>query len=242
MQPATVAMVYGKLSDPELAQRIASGDKDAFELLMRRHNQILYRTARSILKDDAEAEDAVQEAWLLAYRAIGNFRGDAKLSTWLVRIVVNEAISRRRKRSRGAEVIQLNGETQEDREAVEENVNQTLPEQPEHAARRAQTRRLLEAKIDELPDAFRTVFVLRALEELSVEEAAVALGIPEATVRSRFFRARGLLREALSKEIDLAYGDAFAFAGARCDRIVAGVLAKLGEGGKPQSDYPLEKP
>jgi RNA polymerase sigma-70 factor (ECF subfamily) len=242
MQPATVAMVYGKLSDPELAQRIASGDKDAFELLMRRHNQILYRTARSILKDDAEAEDAVQEAWLLAYRAIGNFRGDAKLSTWLVRIVVNEAISRRRKRSRGAEVIQLNGETQEDREAVEENVNQTLPEQPEHAARRAQTRRLLEAKIDELPDAFRTVFVLRALEELSVEEAAVALGIPEATVRSRFFRARGLLREALSKEIDLAYGDAFAFAGARCDRIVAGVLAKLGEGGKPQSDYPMEKP
>jgi len=242
MQPATVAMVYGKLSDPELAQRIASGDKDAFELLMRRHNQILYRTARSILKDDAEAEDAAQEAWLLAYRAIGNFRGDAKLSTWLVRIVVNEAISRRRKRSRGAEVIQLNGETQEDREAVEENVNQTLPEQPEHAARRAQTRRLLEAKIDELPDAFRTVFVLRALEELSVEEAAVALGIPEATVRSRFFRARGLLREALSKEIDLAYGDAFAFAGARCDRIVAGVMAKLGEGVKPQSDYPLEKP
>ena len=233
MQPATVAAAYGKLSDPELAQRIASGDRDAFELLMRRHNQILYRTARSILKDDAEAEDAAQEAWLLAYRAIGNFRGDAKLSTWLVRIVVNEAISRRRKRSRGAEVIQLNGETQEDREAVEENVNQTLPEQPEHAARRAQTRRLLETKIDELPDAFRTVFVLRALEELSVEESAVALGIPEATVRSRFFRARALLREALSKEIDLAYGDAFAFAGARCDRIVAGVLAKLEESGKP---------
>jgi len=235
-------MVYGKLSDPELAQRIASGDKDAFELLMRRHNQVLYRTARSILKDDAEAEDAAQEAWLLAYRAIGNFRGDAKLSTWLVRIVVNEAISRRRKRSRGAEVIQLNGEAQEDREAVEENVNQTLPEQPEHAARRAQTRRLLEAKIDDLPDAFRTVFVLRALEELSVEEAAVALGIPEATVRSRFFRARGLLREALSKEIDLAYGDAFAFAGARCDRIVAGVMAKLEASGKPRSNHPLEKP
>ena len=89
----------------------------------------------------------------------------------------------------------------------------------------------VEAKIDELPDAFRTVFVLRALEELSVEESSVALGIPEATVRSRFFRARGLLREALSKEIDLAYGDAFAFAGARCDRIVAGVMAKLEEGG-----------
>src|SRR5258707_11461242 len=99
MQPATAAIDYGKLSDPELAQRIASGDKDAFETLMHRHNQMLYRTARSILKDDAEAEDAVQEAWLLAYRAIGNFRGDAKLSTWLVRIVVNEAISRRDRKS-----------------------------------------------------------------------------------------------------------------------------------------------
>ena len=231
MQPATEAIAYGKLADLELAQRISTGDKRAFELLMRRHNQILYRTARSILKDDAEAEDAVQEAWLLAYRAIGNFRGDAKLSTWLVRIVVNEAISRGRRRSRGAEVIQLSGEPQEDSEAAEGNMNETPTEQPEGAAQRAQTRRLLESRIDELPEVFRTVFVLRALEELSVEETAAALGIPEATVRSRFFRARGLLREALSKEIDLAYGDAFAFAGARCDRIVAGVLAKL-EGGK----------
>src|SRR5258707_7622624 len=156
MQPASVAMVYGKLSDPELAQHIASGDKDAFELLMRRHNQILYRTARSILKDDAEAEDAVQEAYLLAYRGMSGFRGDAKLSTWLVRIVVNEAIGRARKRSRGAEIIQLSGETHEDSEVVERNMNGTSPEQPAGAAQRAQTRRLLEAKIDELPGAFRT--------------------------------------------------------------------------------------
>jgi len=231
MQPATEAIAYGKLTDPELAQRISAGDKKAFELLMRRHNQILYRTARSILRDDAEAEDAVQEAYLLAYRGMSGFRGDAKLSTWLVRIVVNEAIARARRRKRGAEIIQLSGETQEDSEAAEGNMNETSPEQPEGAAQRAQTRRLLESKIDELPDAFRTVFVLRALEELSVEETAAAVGVPEATVRSRFFRARGLLREALSKEIDLAYGDAFAFAGARCDRIVAGVLAKLEEGG-----------
>src|SRR6267143_1707195 len=229
MQPATAAVDYGKLTDLEMAQCIASGDKGAFELLMRRHNQMLYRTARSILKDEAEAEDAVQEAYLLAYRGMRGFRGDAKLSTWLVRIVVNEAIGRARKRSRGAEIIQLGSETQEDSQAVEGKMDKTSPEQPEGAAQRAQTRRLLEAKIDELPDTFRTVFVLRALEELSVEESAVALGIPEATVRSRFFRARGLLREALSKEIDLAYGDAFAFAGERCDRIVAGVMAKLDE-------------
>jgi RNA polymerase sigma-70 factor (ECF subfamily) len=100
-------------------------------------------------------------------------------------------------------------------------------EGPERLAVRAQTRRLLEAKIDALPDAFRTVFMLRALEEFSVEETAQALGIPEATVRTRFFRARGLLREALSREIDFAFEEAFAFDGARCDRVVANVLSQL---------------
>src|SRR5882762_716702 len=124
MQPATAAVDYGKLTDLEMAQCIASGDKDAFELLMRRHNQRLYSTARSILKDDAEAEDAVQEAYLLAYRGMSGFRGDAKLSTWLVRIVVNEAIGRARKRRRGAEIIQLSGETQEDGEVVEGNMDE----------------------------------------------------------------------------------------------------------------------
>lgn len=227
MQTATSAAVYAALPDPELAQRIAAGDQNAFELLMRRHNQMLYRTARSILKDDAEAEDAVQEAYLLAYRAIGGFRGDAKLSTWLVRIVANEAIARFRRRRRSAEVIQLDGDTGTTEHDPEDGMSESKSERPEHAALRAQTRRLLEARIDELPDAFRTVFVLRAIEELSVEETAAALDIPEATVRTRFFRAKSLLREALSKEIDLAHGDAFAFAGARCDRIVAGVIARL---------------
>src|SRR5258708_24389391 len=145
MQPATVAAAYGKLSDPELAQRIASGDRDAFELLMRRHNQILYRTARSILKDDAEAEDAAQEAWLLAYRAIGNFRGDAKLSTWLGRIVVNEAITRLRKGSRSAEVIRLADDDKSEDETAEGDMNEATPEQPERAASRAGARRLLGA-------------------------------------------------------------------------------------------------
>jgi RNA polymerase sigma-70 factor (ECF subfamily) len=218
-----------EMTETELVRRVAARDHAAFVVLMRRYNQQLYRTARSILKDDAEAEDAVQEAYLLAYNAIGRFRGEAKLSTWLVRIVANEALGRLRKRGRGAEVIPLDGNAEPDSETAEADMNQATPEQPEHAARRAETRRLLESKIDELPDAFRTVFVLRALEELSVEETAVALAIPEATVRSRFFRAKGLLREALSKEIDLAHADAFAFAGERCDRIVANVMARLDE-------------
>lgn len=214
--------------DGELAQRIAAGDLDALQILMRRYNQTLYRTARSILKDDAEAEDAVQESYLLAYRAMDKFRGDAKLATWLVRIVVNESIGRMRKHKRRAEVIELSGDSAQygdDTEAI--NMNQTSLEQPEQAALRKETRRLLETKIDQLPDAFRTVFVLRALEEMSVEEAAICLDIPEATVRTRYFRARGLLREALAREIDFSFESAFSFAGDRCDRIVAGMLERL---------------
>ena len=227
MRAAALESMHEGLPDTEIARRVAAGDQNAFCLVMRRHNQTLYRAARGILKDDAEAEDAVQDAYLLAYRAMDTFRGDAKLSTWLVRIVVNVAIARVRKRSRSAEVIRFGGDTDQDSLASEIVMDESTPEQPEQAASRAQARRLLEAKVDELPDAFRTVFVLRAVEEMSVEEAAVCLGIPEATVRTRFFRARSLLREALSREIDFAYEDAFSFAGERCDRIVAGVLARL---------------
>lgn len=227
MHPSAVQAIDDKTPDAELARRVAAQDNRAFRVLMRRHNQMLYRAARSILKDDAEAEDAVQEAYLQAYRAMGDFRGDAKLSTWLVRIVVNEAIGRRRKRNRRAEVIRLDGESEHEVETAETDMNESTAERPERAAIRAQVRRLVEKKIDELPDAFRTVFVLRAIEEMSVEESASALGIPEATVRTRFFRAKGLLREALAREVDFGFEDAFAFAGARCDRIVAAVMERL---------------
>ncbi len=225
-QPAT-------MSDAELARRIANGDTKAFEQLMRRHNRSLFRTARAILRDDAEAEDAVQEAYLRAYRSFGSFRGDAKLSTWLVRIVANEALGRRRKDVRRAEIVPICGADVQKPE-VEAEVSVGDQDRPEGLAERAELRRLLEAKIDALPDAFRAVFVLRALEELSVEETAAALSIPPATVRTRFFRARSQLREALSLEVDFAIDDAFAFAGERCDRIVARVLARLaGEGDLP---------
>ena len=228
MHPSAVPAVDDKTPDTELVRRVAAHDHEAFRVLMRRHNQMLYRTARSILKNEPEAEDAVQEAYLQAYRAMGDFRGDAKLSTWLVRIVVNEAITRLHKQTRRAEVIHLEGEDlQQDHQSSEDSMNESAPEHPERAAQRSESRRLLEAKIDELPEAFRTVFVLRAVEEMTVEETAAALDIPEATVRTRFFRARGLLRESLSRDIDLAHGDAFAFAGARCDRIIANVMTRL---------------
>ena len=223
----------GDSSDVALAQRVASGDTVALEQMMRHHNQKLYRTARSILRDDAEAEDAVQDAYVQAYRAIASFRGDAKLSTWLVRIAVNVAIQRARKLHRSAEIIDLVGDTSELREretgSSESTMNDCAPEPPERTALRAETRRLIEDKINHLPDAFRTVFVMRAVEELSVEETAACLGIPEATVRTRYFRAKGLIREALAREIDFNLGEAFSFAGDRCDRIVAGVLRRLAE-------------
>ena len=211
----------------ELAVLAAAGNASAFELIMRRHNRLLFRTARSILKDDTETEDALQESYLHAWRGLASFRADATLSTWLVRIVVNESLGRLRRR--GAQVIPLDSAVSVDSEEVlmGDSAEQSANEQPERLAMRAEVRRMIEARIDKLPDAYRTVFMLRAVEELSVEEVAVALDIPEATVRTRFFRARGLMREGLSRDVDFAIDDAFSFAGARCDRIVAHVFERL---------------
>lgn len=213
-------------SDHQLIERAANGDEAAFEAIMRRHNRLLFRTARSILKADAEAEDAVQEAYLRAWRSLPGFRADARLSTWLVRIVINEALGRLRRR--GADVIPLDDGIDIAASQTEPSMEDDPDLRPECIAMRSDLRRLMEACIDRLPEAFRAVFMLRAVEELSVEEVSEALQLPQATVRTRYFRARGLLREALSRDIELATSDAFSFDGARCDRVVAGVLSKLG--------------
>jgi len=212
-------------SDLELATRASRGDALAFECIMRRHNQLLFRTARSILKSDDETEDALQEAYLRAWRAIGSFREDARLSTWLARIVINESLGRLRRRS--ALVIPLDTAVSATGETVESQVPDDPDHRPERIAMREEIRQLIERRIDRLPDAYRTVFVLRAVEEMSVADTAAVLDLTEATVRTRFLRARGMLRECLSRDIDLAVDDAFSFDGARCDRIVAGVLARL---------------
>jgi RNA polymerase sigma-70 factor (ECF subfamily) len=214
--------------DLDLARRIGARDERAFETLMRAHNRMLYRLARSILKDDAEAEDAVQEAYLAGYRNIASFRGGAKLSTWFARIVINEAYGRLRKRKRVAAVVPLDRADRSDDEDDARNergimADQTV-ERPEAGAMRAELRRILERRIDGLPEQFRTVFVLREVEELSVEETAECLDLPPATVRTRAFRARALLRDSLASELDAVTVDAFGFAGERCDRIVSKVL------------------
>ncbi len=217
----------GALSDSELAYAIASGDHEAFRALMRKYNRLLYRTARSILKDDADAEDVLQNAYLLVYRGISKFRGEAGLSTWLVRVVINEALGCLRKRSRSAHVINLEGSELDAAVEAEADRNWDKGERPEDGLMCADAQQLIQAKVDELPLAYRAVFVLRAVEELSVTETAEALQIPEATVRTRFFRARTRLRESLSVDAVGALDMAFPFAGARCDGIVARVMAAI---------------
>jgi RNA polymerase sigma-70 factor (ECF subfamily) len=185
---------------------------------------MLFRAARAILHDDTEAEDCLQTAYLLAYRGIGKFSGQSKLSTWLARIVINEAIGRSRAIARRGASVPIDGADGPDTPHLQ-LVSGTAG--PEEEAMRAEMRRLIEQRIDALPEPFRLVFVLRGVEEMSVEETAAVLGIPEATVRSRFFRARGLLRESLAREVDLSVSDAFAFDGARCDRLVAAVMKRI---------------
>ena len=193
---------------------------------MRRYNTRLFRAARAILKDDAEAEDAVQDAYLDAYRHIGEFRGGSQLGTWLVRIAVNHALMRLRKQKRDRVVVPFAAEAaREDRRDLDPEDSTAEPAST--TLLRAEVRRMLERRLDELPVAFRTVFILREVEEMSVEETAEALGIPPATVRTRLFRARALLRSALARDLDVATGDVFGFAGSRCDRIVAAVLAAV---------------
>jgi len=212
-----------------LAQRIAAGDARAFEHLMRQHNRRLYRLARATLKHDGDAEDALQEAYFQAYRAVGRFRGEASLGTWLSRLVSNECLSRLRRQTRRDGVAPMVQAAPDDETPPAEAHAMHTPcaERPDDTLARSQLRALIERRLDELPQTFSAVFMLRGVEELSVEETAQSLGIPEATVRSRYFRARGLLRRALAQDIDLAGQDAFAFDGARCDRIVARVLARL---------------
>lgn len=211
--------------DVSVVRRILTGDRMAFGLLMRRFNRRLFRLARAIVRDDAEAEDALQEAYLNAYRCLRQFRGDSSLATWLSRLVVNECLGRMRRSARRQNVIpMIPSPADHEIEAVPADGGS-----PDAAADRAQMRAILERRIDALPETFRAVFVLRSVEELSVEETAQCLGIPEETVRSRHFRAKGLLREALAREVDIAERNVWEFAGERCDRIVARVLATIAE-------------
>jgi RNA polymerase sigma-70 factor (ECF subfamily) len=222
-------MIHGgsepELDDAGLVARVLAGDPAAFELLMRRHNRRLYRIARSMLRDAAEAEDVLQDAYLAAFQSLSAFRGEASLATWLSRVVANQCLARMRRQARRDNIlpmVAMGGPDEQEGLAMPADDKDT----PDRALLRAELRAVLERKLDELPEAFRTVFVLRSVEELSVEETARTLDLPEATVRSRHFRARSMLRESLAQDIDIAERDVFSFDGERCDRIVRTVLEK----------------
>jgi RNA polymerase sigma-70 factor (ECF subfamily) len=210
--------------DASLVRGVLAGDAAAFEAVMRRYNRRLFRLARATLRNDADAEDALQEAYVKAYGTLARFRGDASLSTWLAHIVHNECLMRMRRDARRQNVIPIAG----DADAYDDEIADAAIERPEEAAMRSQMRALLERHVDALPDGLRAVFVLRAIEDMPVQEVAQCLGLSEVAVRSRHFRARSLLRDALAREMDATEADVFAFAGARCDRIVAGVMVRIG--------------
>ena len=200
-----------------------SEEHETFESL----RPLLFAIAYRMLATVSDAEDVLQEAYLSAYRHLPEFRGDARLSTWLTRIVINQALGRLRARRRDNVVALLDDRPAGSPEPMEQTMDDDPHASPETGAMRAELRRLLERKIDALPLAFRTAFILREVEEMTIEEAAECLAIQAATVRTRVFRARAMLRESLAQDMDTATADVFAFAGARCDRIVAGVLERL---------------
>jgi RNA polymerase sigma-70 factor (ECF subfamily) len=227
MSLALVKPIEDNRNDASLVQRVAAGERTALESMMRRYNQRLYRVARSILRSEADAEEVVQDAFFKAYRAMSTFRGDASLSTWLVRIVVNESNRRLRKINRLSTWLEFNNDARDEEMTADTTTGDYKLNQPEPIVLRAEQRAIIEVYIDELPDLFRSVFVMRAIEELTVEETSVCLGIPAATVRSRYFRARKQLRQRLKSDEPSSIEHAFSFAGDRCDRIVAGVMARL---------------
>ena len=217
---------FDGLGDEALVASARVGRREAFQLIIRRCNQRLFRVARGVLHDESEAEDVVQAAYVAAFEHLDGFRGDASVLTWLTRIVLNEARGRLRARRPTVDVEQV--------EAAQAEAGRVLAfpgrfgsEDPAASAARREIRLLLEHAIDELPEHFRLVFLMREVEECTVEETAQCLGLRPETVKTRLRRARRQLRAALQDALAPVLSDAFPFLGARCDRIAASVIAQL---------------
>jgi RNA polymerase sigma-70 factor (ECF subfamily) len=221
-----LALDYGHLADAELARLCADRDAGAIRQVITSNNQRLFRTAWSILRHRSEAEEAVQAAYLSAFANIGTFEGRSALSTWLTRIVVNEALGRRRAEERRRKHLGEEGVAVLD-EYRENLARGSRAELPDAALAREQIRKLLEQAVARLPDVFRTVFVLREIEGLSSEETAEVLGVPPATIKTRLFRARRRLQEMLEPEMSNALSGTFPFAGADCAALTERVLREL---------------
>jgi RNA polymerase sigma-70 factor (ECF subfamily) len=203
-----------------VVQQVLAGNTAVFELLMRRHNERLYRAARAITRDDREAEDVMQQAYVNAFANLRHFKAHARFATWLTRIAINEALARVRRRGKYAPF-------DEELSNVEAFMPSSTARDPERQAFTGELRELLESAIDALPDGAREVFVLREVEGLSTAETAASLGVSEDVVKTRLSRARGALRRSLLERAGATAPDAFRFCRPRCDRVVANVLARI---------------
>lgn len=205
------------ITDEEIVRRILAGETALFELLMRRHNQRIYRVVRAVLRSDEDVEDVMQQAYLNAYVHLAQFAAEARFTTWLTRIAVNEALGRLR---RGGVFVQG------DEEMTMRLVDERTPD-PEQQTAAAELRAVMEKEIAALPDGFRVVFVMREVEGLSTAETAAVLGVSEDVVKTRLHRARAALRDNLYRTAGVTLETIFTFGNARCDRVVANVLARI---------------
>ena len=212
-------------SDTEQVQRALACDAGAFRAIMQTHNQRLYRIARSILRNNADAEDAVQEAYVSAFTNLASYRGEGSLKSWLSRIVVNESLGRVRQRHSTIDLTELEQQSQAQ---IIQFPQSTPNDDPERTMAQRQIIHLVEQATDNLPEAFRLVFVARVIEGMSIEETSELLGIKPETVKTRLHRARQLVRDRLESEIGPILTDAFPFAGRRCERLTETVMKRLG--------------
>jgi RNA polymerase sigma-70 factor (ECF subfamily) len=219
-------------TDLEVIERVKSGDTALYEIIMRRYNQRLYRLARVILRDDAEVEDVMQDAYLRAYQHLDQFCGTAHFSTWLTRIAVHEALRRLRLRGRN---VQLE-DSQHDEERPM-SIVETSPD-PEQRASIAELSQILEEAILDLPGQYRIVIVLRDIEGMTTSETAAALDLTEQNVKVRLHRGHAMMRDSLFARVGENAKNAFPFMGARCDRVVLGVFARLREAVQQTSEWP----
>jgi RNA polymerase sigma-70 factor (ECF subfamily) len=211
------------LPDSEIVKRVCGGDRALFEVLMRRYNQRVYRTARAIVRDEGEAEDVMQQAYVNAFTHLGQFEARSRFSTWLTRIVVNEALARRQKLRAAQTLLER---LEDDEGPFLESLRSTQPD-PERQAYAGELQRALEEAVDSLPEAYRTVFMLRDIEGMSTAETGEGLGLGDEAVKTRLHRARAMVRRALAARIGVAASVAFQFPATRCDRVVVAVLERL---------------
>jgi RNA polymerase sigma-70 factor (ECF subfamily) len=218
-----VAPPLSDASDREIVQRVLAGETALFEVLMRRHNQRVYRATRAVLKDEAEAEDAMQQAYINAFTHLHQFQERAEFSTWLTRIALNEAFARRQK-MRLAESV---ARQVEEENGTSMNAMRSPQPDPERQAYARELRRVLEYAVDELPETYRTVFMLRDVEGLSTSETGADLGLGEEAVKTRLHRARAMIRRSVTARIGAVAAEAFPFHAPRCDRVVQAVLTSI---------------